>query len=77
MKDIRKELQEIEEKHVVIYTFYVSTNSIGSEEKEDIEITLDKPLNEYSPKELDNLVNDYYQDWVGNNVNMSYWKKKI
>ena len=49
--------------------FWVSTNYVGSEYKETVEILVEEEATE---KEIEDEIDYYYKDWVNNNTDQGW-----
>lgn len=59
------------------YNFYVSTGYVGSKISEDIDLVDDwnhseDELDAMSEEELEELVGELYDEWLGNNINSGF-----
>ncbi len=55
------------------FMFYASTGYVGSKREEEVEIP-DDELEGLTEKEQEKVVQEYYDEWVGNNVELSWWR---
>lgn len=53
------------------FEFCIATSKIGSEVKKEVDIDLEDDLTE---EEVDNAVNEIYQEWLSAN-NTGFWKE--
>jgi len=57
------------EKKIIKVKFYVSTNYINSASEETVELEFDKDVSE---EEMNKEINDCYQEWMHNELDMTW-----